>query len=668
MNALLAIFRAVHYASAMLLLGELMFVLLVATPAVHRDGAGSAGADARRFRKVTRWCLVAAIASGAAWLLIASALMSGLPMGDAMAGKTISLILGNTVFGQLFTVRAGLLLALGAALVILSRAGNDFHRLRLRCVALVLAAAYLGSLAGAGHAVGGDEGGNFTRIAADVVHLLAAGAWLGALPALVFMLGHARMPQEAASTLRRFSTLGLICVGSLILSGVINSWYEVGTFPALIGTDYGRLLIAKLLLFMAMLGFATVNRGLSLQLATRGDSTALRKVRRNALFEVAFGVAVIAIVAALGVIVPATHESIIWPFDYTLSYDVIGQSAWMQLGVVAAGTVAVIAAIALLAGALGRPPQIRITALAAIFVSLMIYASLLVVPAHPTTYLVSAVPYTADAIAKGSTLYMDNCSSCHGFDGRGNGEGVIPPTNVQINLNDITPERRAGDLFWSIAHGIPAAPMPGFGGQLGEADIWSLVQFLDAQTAAQNALTLSDRLKPVKPVPAPEFTFEFPHKFPRQPQESLQQQRGKRIPLLVFYTLPYSLPRLLELAALESAYSRAGAVIIAIPMNASPAASLAATSRDLPAGGESILAFTSPAVAATYTLFAREAEEGPVAAVQHVEYLVDRFGAIRARGVGVPDARSKWSVRMLHQIAVLVHEPPRPPIQWGHRH
>ena len=132
MNALLAIFRAVHYASAMLLLGELMFVLLVAAPVVHRDRADGSGEDARRFWKVMRWCLVAAIASGAAWLLIASALMSGLPMGDAMAGKTIGLILGNTVFGQLFAVRAGLLLALGAALVILSRAGNDFHRLRLR--------------------------------------------------------------------------------------------------------------------------------------------------------------------------------------------------------------------------------------------------------------------------------------------------------------------------------------------------------------------------------------------------------------------------------------------------------------------------------------------------------------------------------------------------------
>jgi putative copper resistance protein D len=665
MNALLVIFRTVHYASAVLLLGELMFVLFVAAPAASHDGAGGAGEDAWRLRKVTRWCLVAAIASGAGWLLTASTLMSSLPIGDALSGRTIGLILGNTVFGQVFALRAGLLLALVAVLVILNSASTDPRRLRLRCIALVLAAAYLGSLAGVGHAIAGDVGGDFTRIVADVAHLLAAGAWLGALPALVCLLGHAQMPQEAAGVLRRFSTLGVICVGSLILSGVVNSWYEVGTFPALVGTDYGRLLLAKLALFMTMLAFATVNRGLSMQLTGREDGAALRRVRRNAMFEVALGVGVIAIAAALGVVVPAVHEPIIWPFDHTLSFDHIRQSAWMQLGVVAAGATACIAAIAMLAGVLAWRQRFRVAAASSFVAALAVYVSLLVVPAHPTTYLVSPVPYAAEAIATGSSLYMEHCSGCHGPDGRGN---ASPGANTQLDLNQITPQRRAGDLFWSIAHGIPATSMPAFGGQLEEADMWSLVQFLDAQTAARNALTLSDRLRPVKPAPAPEFTFEFPHEFPNQlpvsPQESLRQQRGKRIPLLVFYTLPASLPRLHELAALESAYTQAGAVIIAIPMNTSPAA----TFRDLPAGGASMLAFTSPAVAATYAMFARGAEDGPLKAVPHVEYLVDRFGLIRARGIGVPGARSKWSVRMLHQIAVLVNEPPRPPIRWGHRH
>jgi mono/diheme cytochrome c family protein len=302
------------------------------------------------------------------------------------------------------------------------------------------------------------------------------------------------------------------------------------------------------------------------------------------------------------------------------------------------------------------------------FVALMIYVSLLFVPAHPTTYLDSPVPYSAEAIAAGSSVYMENCSGCHGADGRGNANPADPAAHAQLDLNQITPARRAGDLFWSIAHGIQASSMPGFGAQLGEGDIWSLVQFLDAQTAAQNALTLSDRLQSVKPVPAPEFNFEFPYKLPASPQESLRQQRGKRIPLLVLYTLPASLPRLRELAALESDYARAGAVVIAIPMNASPIASLAGTSGDLPAGAGSILAFTSPAVAATYAMFAAEEDDKSAAAVQHVEYLVDRFGSIRARGIGVPEARSKWSVRMLHQIGVLVNEPPRPPIRWGHRH
>jgi putative copper resistance protein D len=389
---------------------------------------------------------------------------------------------------------------------------------------------------------------------------------------------------------------------------------------------------------------------------------------------------VIALVAALGVVVPALHDAIVWPFAHTLSFDRLSQSAWMQLGVVAAGTVACIAALALLAGVLARPQKLRGFAGAGLVGALAIYVWLLLVPAHSTTYLVSPVPYAAEAIAAGSRLYMENCSSCHGFDGRGNVEEIASPANatvnIDVNLNDITRRRRAGDLFWSIAHGIPSTAMPGFKEQLAEPDIWNLIQYLDAQTAAHNALSLSDRLKPVLPVPAPEFTFEFPHKFteenpneyPGGQQESLWQQRGTRIPLLVFYTLPSSLPRLRELAALANGYAQAGAMVIAIPMSASGASPGAAAPPDLPGTGVPIFAATRPSVATTYALFARQKQDARPETVRHVEYLVDRFGSLRARWIGVPAATSAWSVNMLRQIDVLAHEPPRPPVQWGHRH
>src|SRR5262249_32401233 len=58
----------------------------------------------------------------------------------------------------------------------------------------------------------------------------------------------------------RFSTLGLISVGLLIATGIVNGWILAGSVPALIGTDYGRLLLAKVALFLAMVAVAAVNR------------------------------------------------------------------------------------------------------------------------------------------------------------------------------------------------------------------------------------------------------------------------------------------------------------------------------------------------------------------------------------------------------------------------
>jgi putative copper resistance protein D len=368
---------------------------------------------------------------------------------------------------------------------------------------------------------------------------------------------------------------------------------------------------------------------------------------------------VVLIVGALGIVI-RPHQPAVWPFDHTLSFDPVEESAWMQLAVAVSGAVACIAAITLLAGALGRPPRIRITAMAGVVIPAVVLVSLLAVPAGPTTYQASPVPYAAEAVTTGSALYAANCSICHVHDASDVSAVGLSPPDLRLNLNERVPERREGELFWSIAEGIPGTLMPGFGGQLSEVEIWSLVQFLDAQAAAQNALALSDGLKPSRPVPAPDFTYEFAGR----PQESLRQLRGSRVALLVFYTMPSSLARLRELAALESDYTAAGAAVIAMEMPASPAS----TSPDLGGSGESLLAFVSPAVASTYLMFARLDENAGGGAPTHVEYLVDRFGYIRVRRIGVPEANSSDSGEMLRQIELLVREPPREELQWGHRH
>lgn len=652
--------RAIHYASTMLLFGELVFALCVAGPAFGFARIGVAGDPfGRRFLAVARLCLVASVVSGGAWFAVAAAGMSGMPIEEAMTRDTLDLILGTTLFGRVCAERAGIAIALAAVLVALGRSSDDARRLRLAIVAAAFAALYLGALALVGHAIAGDESEGAMRIVADGVHLLAAGAWLGALPALVSVLGRGQTEGAAAHAARRFSTLGVAGVGVLVASGLANAWYQVGDIPALVGTDYGRLLVAKLALFAAMLVLATVNRGITARPLSGDGRNALQRIRRNAVFEIALGIGVIAIVGVLGVTIPAAHQPPIWPFDRMLSLDAIRPSAWGQFVASAAGATACLAAVALVAGGLVRPPRLRIAAVAGIVLSLGVLSYLLALPAYPTSYLVSPVRYTADAIAIGSMLYAENCAACHGREGRGAGPEALSLPNARPNLNDSVPERREGDLYWSIAHGIPDTPMPGFASRLNDVEIWSLIKYLDAQVAAQNALAMADRMKPLRPVPAPDFTYEFIGR----PQQSLRPTAGDRVTLLVFYTVPTSLPRLRELATLEREYGAAGARIIALPMPDSAAV----TAQDTTIDGKSMLALAAPAVATVYLMFARESRGADDIPPAHVEYLIDRFGFLRLRWIGLREATA-GAAGMRGQLDLLVREPPREQVRWGHRH
>jgi putative copper resistance protein D len=148
-------------------------------------------------------------------------------------------------------------------------------------------------------------------LAADALHLLAAGAWLGGLPPLAMLLAAAwpgkepRWATVTAIAVRRFSLLGVISVSTLLASGIVNSWYEVGTLNNLFATSYGRLVLVKIALFAAMVGLASVNRFyLTPRLASAGI---VRRLCQTSLAETALGFAAIVVVGFLGAMAPASH-------------------------------------------------------------------------------------------------------------------------------------------------------------------------------------------------------------------------------------------------------------------------------------------------------------------------------------------------------------------------
>jgi putative copper resistance protein D len=180
-----------------------------------------------------------------------------------------------------------------------------------------VASGLVGTLAWAGHAAAGTGVQGGVHLVADVLHLIAGSAWAGALIPLALLLRAALAnPNQASFTIAsaavsRFSTLGICSVATLVVSGAVNTWVLAGSLPALIDTDYGRLLLAKIALFLAMLGLAAVNRLRLTPRLTSGTGAvgaAIGQVRRNTLIEAGLGAIIIVIVSVLGTMPPGLES------------------------------------------------------------------------------------------------------------------------------------------------------------------------------------------------------------------------------------------------------------------------------------------------------------------------------------------------------------------------
>src|SRR5207247_10082813 len=101
-------------------------------------------------------------------------------------------------------------------------------------------------------------------VAADAIHLIATGLWCGGLLALFWVLyrgtNRLKLPLSwAAEIVRRFSLLAIVSVAVLLVTGLYQSWVQVGTLKTLFSTDYGRVLLVKLALFLGLVGLDALN-------------------------------------------------------------------------------------------------------------------------------------------------------------------------------------------------------------------------------------------------------------------------------------------------------------------------------------------------------------------------------------------------------------------------
>jgi putative copper resistance protein D len=257
--------------------------------------------------------LAVAVISGAAWLVLVAANIVDRPLSEVVQDGTAWTVFTETRFGFDWQVRLVCAVLLGGCALIWQR---GYSILSGPPVAM-LAAVFVGALAWAGHGGATPGYAGIVHVSADVMHLIAAAAWLGGLVPLILSLSSLRHPDVqgramiASAICRRFSNLGIFAVVALLVSGPINAWFLVGDSQGLTGTSYGRLLSLKLLLFLVMVCLAAANRQyLMPRLASGEPGDAALRIARNAALEFFLGLAVVVVVAALGVTVPATEPHV----------------------------------------------------------------------------------------------------------------------------------------------------------------------------------------------------------------------------------------------------------------------------------------------------------------------------------------------------------------------
>ena len=259
--------------------------------------------------------LLLTLLSGAAWFVLVAQSISDQPLASVLSdGGVLRAVLLDTEFGRDWLLRL-LLIGLLAGLLAAGSRGKPDGRGFLKLAIVLVAAGLAGTLAWAGHGIGGAGLGGRVHLAADFVHLIAAAAWVGGLLPLAFMLAAAAglSLTVAHAVSLRFSAYGVVAVSVLLLTGAINTWYLAGSIRALTETDYGHLLLVKIALFLVMLGLATVNR-LWLTPALAADPgqgrsrDAFRQLRRNVAIEIGAGAIILSIVAVLGVTPPGLSE------------------------------------------------------------------------------------------------------------------------------------------------------------------------------------------------------------------------------------------------------------------------------------------------------------------------------------------------------------------------
>jgi copper transport protein len=153
---------------------------------------------------------------------------------------------------------------------------------------------------------------------ANVLHVAAVGVWLGGLVALLFGVPRATRelpgPDRSrllAAVLAPFSQIALASVAVILVTGLVQAYVMVRHPGDLLDTAYGRAVLIKFLLLLALIGIGAYNRRRSVpaleRVASGGEPPghAGLVLRRALRVEVSLIAVVLGVTAALASYAPS---------------------------------------------------------------------------------------------------------------------------------------------------------------------------------------------------------------------------------------------------------------------------------------------------------------------------------------------------------------------------
>lgn len=268
-----------------LTLGGIAFLAFVATP-LDRGIAEGDRLTPRTIRltRIFAWALLATVAvllamqvtilAGTAEISVAEALG-----GDFAVAQMVRIVNASLVLAAMYRRSPSLALLLALALVDLAAGVATSHamaRVDSRALLIIVTA----------------------------LHHAGAATWIGGLPC--FLSAMRRLPAGAARSAvgARYSTMSMVSVAAITVSGIAMLINYVGSVDAMYGTAYGMMLATKITLFFGLLCLGYGNFRVVRSIAGHPGGSVMR-LRRFAEVELGIGITIFFVAASMTSLPPA---------------------------------------------------------------------------------------------------------------------------------------------------------------------------------------------------------------------------------------------------------------------------------------------------------------------------------------------------------------------------